>query len=145
MKTKQKHVCSGGEKKSLHANEEPKQSLTHMQTHFGFGGTSHTKHPVFLIQFGSPTLFSKHTTGKKKKNPNFIIIHAALAPNPTVQFISSAKTIPPPTHKTKQNQKKADNAMKIFSSHNSQVTLSHSVRQKEDENKTCLSDSNTGN
>lgn len=55
------------EKKSLHANEEPKQPLTHMQTHFGFGETSHKKHPVFLIQFGSPTLFSKHTTGKKKK------------------------------------------------------------------------------
>lgn len=82
------------EKKRLHANKEAKQSLTHMQTHFGFGETSHKKHPVFLIQFGSPTLFSKHTTGKK--NPNFIIIHVALAPNPIVQFISSAKTIIPP-------------------------------------------------
>lgn len=35
--------------------------------------------------------------------------------------------------------------MKIFSSHNSQMMLSHSVSQKEKENKSCVSDFNTGN
>lgn len=35
--------------------------------------------------------------------------------------------------------------MKIFLSHNSQTTLSHSVHQKEKENKSCVSDFTTGN
>lgn len=43
-----------------------------------------------------------------------------LAPNPTVQYYPAT---PPP--------KKSDSAMKIVSSHNSQMTLSHSVCQKE--------------
>lgn len=60
-------------------------------------------------------------------------MHAVLVPSPvpTVQFISWAK--------------KADGTMEIFSSSNSHVTLSYSVWWRENENKTCVSDLNTGN
>lgn len=54
-----------------------------------------TKYPPFLIQFGLQTPFSKPSFSewKKKKEDDFIIMHAVLVPNPasSVQFISSAK------------------------------------------------------